>query len=184
MVGPLLTGPLKEPSSRCFFPSLLNGNRTAPEEVQRDLVSFNLDSCRMQELRKQGVSPLCLLELAWGLILRAYTASGSVCYGILGQFNGRDNFLGLRHDINLDQEESVRKLLGRLKDYRSVYSDGASIQTPEDLHKYCDTAISWHQEIALFDGVNAEIEKVCCPVSYRGCLVDILLNQFSLSFQS
>lgn len=173
MDNTLPTGPLNEPASRCFFPSLLHRNCTAPEEAQRHSVSFKLDLGRMQAWREQGGSPLGLLELAWGLVLRAYTASDSVCYGLAGQIDGRDYVLGLRRDMNLGPEASLRKLLEHLKDYRTGSRDGASLQTPKDLYKYCDTAISWrHQKVASCAGVNLETEKVCCPVPYPYHIMD------------
>ncbi|KAK3312990.1 hypothetical protein B0H66DRAFT_524561 [Apodospora peruviana] len=81
----------------CFFPrlTLLPGKqRFANACLDLDITSYELSAFS----RTHKTTPADILRLAWGLILRCFTGSNSVCFGY--QTIGRDDSVeGLRHAV-------------------------------------------------------------------------------------
>ncbi|KAK1753338.1 hypothetical protein QBC47DRAFT_416024 [Echria macrotheca] len=83
--------------SPCFFPKL----SIAPEEqrftnacLDLEVTSYDLSAFA----RSQRTTVDAILRLAWGLVLRCFTGSDSVCFGY--QTSGRDDSIeGIRHAV-------------------------------------------------------------------------------------
>ena len=83
--------------SPCFFPKL----SIAPDEqrfanacLDLEITSYDLSAFA----RTQRTSVDAVLRLAWGLVLRCFTGSNSVCFGY--QTSGRDDSIeGIRHAV-------------------------------------------------------------------------------------
>ncbi|KAI3222123.1 hypothetical protein DTO012A7_8989 [Penicillium roqueforti] len=130
----------------CVFPSLgLKEHATAPSFLKSLPFSMSIGQDLSSFCRDHGITISSLLQVAWGVVLRAYTGSESVCFGYLNAC--RDIPVQDAHDIS---GPLINLLICRL----SLADDSSVLSTLAENHAAYAQSLD-HQHCSLAEVMHS-----------------------------